>query len=615
MHEFISLNLLTLPPGHFPGLLLRFDFLLFLGAIGWFLCGFLAFELRHRSKRLAGAFPAWGEFAFFSWVLCFRSIILLFDADVTAQNWLDWLSTAAVVIAAFAAVPLLVRLFQTPAYRTAATALLLVILLCLGVELPLRVLSVAGWLQAQPVSLPLPLFLSLQTIPAWVCLAYLAFCDYKSRPETSSQRLLSQPGTELFILAVLLSAGYLLLETTRTETENAMRAQILGKARVALVPLVWSNLPGDQMEDASTEASSTVLRTLQTVQASDPAIISCFLWKNDTEGVALMGDPEAVGNLQKFLRRVKLSLHPDTPVDFSFPGFRVIGPFYEDGTFLVNCLAEVIDPQNGESIAWLGIDYLARPWFQNITNARLRVFGVLALLIAGLVILRSYRSRFDELSYFETQKQAIARQERERIGLEIHNDLGQRLAAISLQAAALQARCKDSAPELAASAMAIAKTAGDATKEARDIALGLLPELQLKHGLGPALSQMVDRSENLFQTRIELALAEKVASLGSGPLSLAIFRICQECITNAVRHGGASDITVTAAESGGEITLMIWDNGRGFDTTTFQEDTRGLGLSYLIQQVRELRGRWDIHSSPDGGTRIHVVLPWSAKGS
>jgi len=98
-----------------------------------------------------------------------------------------------------------------------------------------------------------------------------------------------------------------------------------------------------------------------------------------------------------------------------------------------------------------------------------------------------------------------------------------------------------------------------------------------------------------------------------GPVSpeigLCLFRVLQEALHNASKHSGAGRVEVQLREDPGEIHLVISDSGRGFDSVAAMQG-RGLGLVSMRERVRLVNGTITVESMLDGGTTIHVRVPW-----
>jgi signal transduction histidine kinase len=133
-------------------------------------------------------------------------------------------------------------------------------------------------------------------------------------------------------------------------------------------------------------------------------------------------------------------------------------------------------------------------------------------------------------------------------------------------------------------------------------------------GLEPALLALIDRVRlgGLdVDVQIDLDGAPgRMPQRLAGELETGIYRIVQEALTNAVKHGGAERAVVEVTEVGGQVTVAVRDDGAGFDPTTA---TTGFGLVGMRERAELLDGTIDTDSVPGRGTTIQVTLPVSRR--
>jgi signal transduction histidine kinase len=102
--------------------------------------------------------------------------------------------------------------------------------------------------------------------------------------------------------------------------------------------------------------------------------------------------------------------------------------------------------------------------------------------------------------------------------------------------------------------------------------------------------------------------ANEVVDKVSGDASLCLFRVAQEALNNATRHGRASAMTVLLSPRRGGLQLAVSDNGSGFDPER-SRDRPSLGLASMRERVRLLHGELDIESTPGRGTTVVAWVP------
>lgn len=211
------------------------------------------------------------------------------------------------------------------------------------------------------------------------------------------------------------------------------------------------------------------------------------------------------------------------------------------------------------------------------------------------------RTRLQALSWrlLETQEA-----ERRRLAQELHDEIGQVLAAVKLS---LQTLSRNPAASLPDSIAMIDK----ALQQVRDLSLELRPSLLDDLGLSAALRWYLDRQAQRagFSWRLEAeSLAENLPPL----LQTVCFRVAQEAVTNVTRHAQARQVTVTLRQEQDRLWLTIRDDGNGFNVEEARQHAlrgQGMGLLSMHERVLLTRGRLDIRSQPGQGTDISACFP------
>jgi PAS domain S-box-containing protein len=194
-------------------------------------------------------------------------------------------------------------------------------------------------------------------------------------------------------------------------------------------------------------------------------------------------------------------------------------------------------------------------------------------------------------------------QERARIGRELHDDINQRLAFISLELEQLQgdpSELQKRVPELRKE---IAELSNDVQALSHDLHSSKLQYLGVVAGIRSWCNEFGERHSMVIDFRSE------VSSALSSDLGLTLFRVVQEALHNALKHSGVKRAEVQLLEENSKgIHLIVSDSGSGFDMTKAATGS-GLGLTSMRERVRLVNGTISIDSKPMGGTRVHVHLP------
>ena len=205
----------------------------------------------------------------------------------------------------------------------------------------------------------------------------------------------------------------------------------------------------------------------------------------------------------------------------------------------------------------------------------------------------------------ETAVLAAAGREQQRIGMDLHDGLGQQLTGLSLLLSALSRSIgTKSLPSVEAELSSLATLAGHCVATARAVARGLVPVEVGSGGLERALRTLADSTQRTFGLDVATTLTG-FGDLGlEQPLSEPLFRIAQEALTNAAKHSGATLVAIEGHRAPGLVTLTVTDNGRGLSTA---KPAEGVGLSIMQYRARALGGRVEIESPPGGGTVVRFT--------
>ena len=206
----------------------------------------------------------------------------------------------------------------------------------------------------------------------------------------------------------------------------------------------------------------------------------------------------------------------------------------------------------------------------------------------------------------------VQEEERRNLARELHDELGQCLNAIKLDAVSIREMARDGQPEIEVSANAIVDISNHVYDVVRSIMQRLRPAALDALGLRDAVVDLVTqwRRRNpgvacTFETEGDLS--------GLGELlNITVYRLVQECLTNVTKHAGATSIRVALAREGDEaVRVSISDNGRGMDLNAKR---LGLGLIGLRERVEALRGRLELVSQAGGGMQVCAHLPATVVG-
>ncbi len=203
----------------------------------------------------------------------------------------------------------------------------------------------------------------------------------------------------------------------------------------------------------------------------------------------------------------------------------------------------------------------------------------------------------------------ITEQERRRIGQDLHDGLGQMLTGLGLLSQNLARQLNQQGVEQAGDAAEITELLKEADQYARDLARGLTPVDLEASGLGKALQRLSDNAERLFGLDAAFDMVGDPL-VHNSTAATHMYRIAQEAVSNAVRHGSAHAIHIALAEGPGQIRLRVKDDGEGFRPG--EHDGPGMGMRIMNYRARIIGGALEVTSRPGTGTTITCTIPLTA---
>ena len=200
--------------------------------------------------------------------------------------------------------------------------------------------------------------------------------------------------------------------------------------------------------------------------------------------------------------------------------------------------------------------------------------------------------------------QSMREEERSSIAREIHDELGQSLAAIKFDIAWIKGKYFDHEriiEKTSSTLSLIDSTITSVKKICTELRPGILDHL----GLGPAIQWQAGEFQNRTGIQCEVFLQEDIQL--DRDCTTALFRIFQEALTNILRHADATKITASLTENDGTVILEVVDNGKGISEEAIAKPN-SFGLLGMRERVYPWSGIVTINGCPNKGTRIEVIL-------
>lgn len=217
-------------------------------------------------------------------------------------------------------------------------------------------------------------------------------------------------------------------------------------------------------------------------------------------------------------------------------------------------------------------------------------------------------SRTAELRRLSGRLMTMQDEERRRIAREIHDGLGQELAAAKMILDGILA--KDTSPSMRQASQEASQLVDRAIQQVRTISHLLHPPLLDEVGLISALRWFLEGLSDRSGINVRLEVDPPNLSRMKSDIETAIFRVIQEALTNMFRHSGARNGSVAVSEKDGNVVVTVRDDGKGIDDEVSQmrPESVGVGIGGMRQRVTELGGSLRL-ANANPGTIVEVVIP------
>lgn len=229
--------------------------------------------------------------------------------------------------------------------------------------------------------------------------------------------------------------------------------------------------------------------------------------------------------------------------------------------------------------------------------------------VLWFVVVRPLRTLVADRGRLLAHTLEVQEQERGRLAHELHDELGQIQTAILLGLKAVtNAASLDDARERAEALHDLAVSAMDST---RRMARALSPSVLVDFGLAKAFERLCE--DLSAATGVQVVCDTELGSTRfAAAAEIAVYRVGQEAVTNALKHARATRVNVAVRHNSGELCLVVRDDGCGFSdhaATSGDRAPGGLGLSGMRERVVLLGGRFSIRGDAGAGTTVEAAIP------
>lgn len=197
--------------------------------------------------------------------------------------------------------------------------------------------------------------------------------------------------------------------------------------------------------------------------------------------------------------------------------------------------------------------------------------------------------------------------ERRRIAQDLHDGIGQILSAAKLNFSSLEATIH---PEQESQKFALKNTLDlidDSVREVRNVSHSMMPNTLIKLGLASAIREFIAKLGNLPDLKVDLEIVGLDKRLEENA-ETALYRAIQEIVNNIIKHARANKIGIQIIRHDKELSIVIEDNGVGFDVQKIN-DFEGIGLKNILSRIEFINGTVHFDSIPGRGTTVVMELP------
>jgi PAS domain S-box-containing protein len=234
---------------------------------------------------------------------------------------------------------------------------------------------------------------------------------------------------------------------------------------------------------------------------------------------------------------------------------------------------------------------------------RMDIFMTIAV-IPGTKLTVASMLDITERKQLEKEILGISERERQKIGHELHDDLGQHLVGVDVMTKVLKGNLQKKSLEDALYAEEINALVKDAIRKTRRLARGLCPVHLTAGGLAHALSELASSVSQIFGIRC-LFICPAPVSVRDNTRATHLYYIAKESIHNAVEHGHAGRIEIELVEEQGVVRMDVRDDGTGMPPDT---SSTGMGLRIMGYRARMIGASLRVHPSEQGGTTVTCLF-------
>jgi signal transduction histidine kinase len=235
------------------------------------------------------------------------------------------------------------------------------------------------------------------------------------------------------------------------------------------------------------------------------------------------------------------------------------------------------------------------------------------LPVGSLILLHDVTEKMQAQALAAEEQRALATlRERDRVARELHDNLGQVLGFVKMQAQAARGMlARSQTSEADACLEKLATVAQDAHGDVCEYILGARAGMSTSSGFFPALEDYLQRLRENYGLATKLNVSPELADGAFPPMVEAqLLRIIQEALTNVRKHARATGVDIRISVRDGLAAAIVQDDGAGFDPALLETASgQKFGLRFMRERAEEVGGTVQVHSAPGAGTRVVISVP------
>ncbi|MGN6568914.1 MAG: tetratricopeptide repeat-containing sensor histidine kinase [Flavipsychrobacter sp.] len=243
-----------------------------------------------------------------------------------------------------------------------------------------------------------------------------------------------------------------------------------------------------------------------------------------------------------------------------------------------------------------------------LQRQRILIFSILIILLLLIsllfILLRNsrHKRRIEQLKAVMEGEE----KERKRIARDLHDGISQTISAAKINLMAIEKEILFRSGEQKNKFDKIVGMVDESFKEVRTISHNMMPNALLESGLALVIKQFVD---NIDRDVIKINLyTQGLEQHFDSTTEIILYRVVQECVSNVIKHAGATQLDISLIKDEDGLRATIEDNGGGFDTNKLNKFT-GIGLRNIQSRIALLNGKIEFDSSLENGTLVSIFIP------